>query len=234
MKRIYAFAFLFATSLAAVAQFNKMPELVSGNAQFIMDDALIYHEWDYANCVEYDFDKKNNKFVDPRGGLLDPVRLGNDYDRIVKEWENATQNANNALIKQFNKYQKKNKFAAQMTSNRDEAKYIMTTRIDTLYEFGGGSAVAAVMAPIIAMTTAYDAASGAIIVKEKETNKVICELKYNSTYNKTGGRGIMWARLWGLHVAMIHNCFEGLDLFSGAIKKGPKAPNYPYLYPNEK
>ena len=63
MKKIYTVVLMFATSLFASAQFNKMPELVTGDAQFLLDDALIYHEWDYANCIEYDFDKKHEKLT---------------------------------------------------------------------------------------------------------------------------------------------------------------------------
>lgn len=127
MKRLFsALVLIFLATMSLCASNRNAPKLLYGNAQFVLEDALVYFNLDYSHAVEVEYGHD--------GVTLDTVKGHGIFEEGNATHDQVLPNFINMYAKNYNKFASKAKYPTRMTLNRNEAKYELTLEIDTMIQ----------------------------------------------------------------------------------------------------
>lgn len=220
MKRLFsALVLIFLATMSLCASNRNAPRLLYGNAQFVLEDALVYFNLDYSHAVEVEYGHD--------GVTLDTVKGHGIFEEGNATHDQVLPNFISMYAKNYNKFASKAKYPTRMTLNRDEAKYELTLEIDTI---DTGSAVAKALVPL-AMGKGNVIFSGSMIVREIATGNTVFKMSCSQLTTVAGG-ALPAARLYTvLGIEFSFQYLFNVDTFTFTVKE-KKGYNIPYLYPD--
>lgn len=220
MKRLFsALVLIFLATMSLCASNRNAPKLLYGNAQFVLEDALVYFNLDYSHAVEVEYGHD--------GVTLDTVKGHGIFEEGNATHDQVLPNFISMYAKNYNKFASKAKYPTRMTLNRNEAKYELTLEIDTI---DTGSAVAKALVPL-AMSKGNVIFSGSMIVREIATGNTVFKMSCSQLTTVAGG-ALPAARLYTvLGIEFSFQYLFNVDTFTFTVKE-KKGYNIPYLYPD--
>lgn len=218
MKKIFFLTIALLIVNVLCAQYKPEAVLIKGDAKFIDEAVNIYVKLDFSNAVQVKYDPKNKKEV---------KIIGRFVDRDSSEWNEYMYKIHNMGIKNSNKYAIKGNHSVRFVDSPEKAKYELDLCIDTLdcgdvmkAYYGNMSLGGAILV-------------GKLVVREIVTNNEVCVIKYNHL-QYVGGQGVEWIRIHNITYGdAIGQFLLGLNPTTRKVSNGPKAPNYPFLYPEK-
>lgn len=195
------------------------PKLLYGNAQFVLEDALVYFNLDYSHAVEVEYAKDGETVETVKGhGIFEEGNA--THDQVIPNFMKM-------YVKQYNRVAGKS-YPTRMTLNRDEAKYELTIEIDTI---DTGNTVGKLFGGIAAGSKGNLIFSGKMIVREIATGNTVFSMSCSklTTWDTAAIPAARFLSDLGFEFS-----FKYLFSFDIIIGKAnaKKGYNIPYLYPD--
>lgn len=195
------------------------PKLLYGNAQFVLEDALVYFNLDYSHAVEVEYAKDGETVETVKGhGIFEEGNA--THDQVIPNFMNM-------YVKQYNRVAGKS-YPTRMTLNRDEAKYELTIEIDTI---DTGNTVGKIFGGIAGGSKGNVIFSGKMIVREIATGNMVFSMGCSqlTTWDTAAIPAARFLSDLGFEFS-----FKYLFSFDIIIGKAnaKKGYNIPYLYPD--
>lgn len=217
MKKIFFLVIALLIVNVICAQYKPEAVLIKGDAKFIDEPVNVYVNLDFSNAVQVSYKSDNMRVDDVVGRFV---------DRNPEEWNEDLRKLHKLGIKLSNKYVKRGNHSITFVDSPENAKYELYLRVDTLDCGNVGAAFGLAWKGGAILT-------GELIVREIATKNEVCVVRYNHLKHP-GGQGVEWIRIHNITYGnAIDQFLLGLNPFNVKVSNGPKAPNYPFLYPEK-
>jgi len=222
MKKLLAIAVVLATALTVSAKTVEAaaPILVSGDASFVLEDALMYCQFDFSEAIEVTYETD--------GVTIEEVKGHAAFEEGSEFIDKALPKFVSIMPREFDKCAKKAGFPIRQTADRSAAKYEITFKVDT-FDTGNGATKALLMAAFNKGNAIF---TGDMIVKNIQTDEVVCVMHADKFW-APGAGALPEARV---NICFLHG-FIGqylFDLSTMTWRPSGKGINKPYVYPEGK
>lgn len=201
--------------------------LISGNIQFINEQAVVSLQLDFDKAVSVEYGKDDKTIERYEGRWLDSIP--------AEEWDKDFAELNQRTIDYFNETAAVAGKPVRMTSNAAEAQYDIVFIVDTIDAGNSGAAV-------FVRHAGCAIGTGNVYIKRHGTDEVVCHLymdKLKAEWNDIYAVDRL-IRLYGWEVMgkYFFNATQYPIPFSTKfkttiIKDSPSAPNYRFLNPDK-